>query len=178
MFDIGFPELMLVAVVMLLVLGPERLPEALRAAGLWLGRLQRSFTSVKAEIEREIGMDEVRRQLHNEGVMAEMKKLQEDLRSSADPRFPGTGEINSILPEDSLKLDYDVSSDTPADNAASEPGPEGVSTEPNEPATTPQPASSVAGAGAGATDGSTEPPPEQASNGEPTNSTVSNEQRA
>ena len=115
MFDIGFPELMLVAVVMLLVLGPERLPEALRTAGLWLGRLQRSFLSVKTEIEREIGMDEIRRQLHNEGVMAEMRKLQEDLKSGADPRFPGSGEMNSILPEDSLKLD-----DAPSDPAEAE----------------------------------------------------------
>lgn len=101
MFDIGFPELMLVAVVMLLVLGPERLPEALRTAGLWFGRLQRNFQNVKTEIEREIGMDEIRRQLHNESVMAEMRKLEQDLKANSDPRFPGTGDMNSMLPEDS-----------------------------------------------------------------------------
>ncbi|MEM6709716.1 MAG: Sec-independent protein translocase protein TatB [Pseudomonadota bacterium] len=125
MFDIGFPELMLVAVVMLLVLGPERLPEALRTAGLWLGRLQRSFNSVKTEIEREIGMDEIRRQLHNEGIMAEMKKLEQDLKSSADPRYPGTGDINTTLPEDSLKLEDDAATDaeaTAAEAAAAEGG--------------------------------------------------------
>ncbi|MCY3639500.1 MAG: Sec-independent protein translocase protein TatB, partial [Gammaproteobacteria bacterium] len=43
MFDIGFPELMLVAIVGLLVIGPNRLPEALRTLGLWLGRMRRSF---------------------------------------------------------------------------------------------------------------------------------------
>ena len=69
MFDIGFPELVLIAIVGLLVIGPERLPEALRTLGLWIGRMRRSFTNVKTEIEREIGMDEVRRQLHNEAVM-------------------------------------------------------------------------------------------------------------
>ena len=52
MFDIGFPELVLIAVVALLVIGPERLPEALRTLGLWLGRMRRSFTAVKAEIEK------------------------------------------------------------------------------------------------------------------------------
>ncbi len=84
MFDIGFPELVLVAIVGLLVIGPERLPEALRTLGLWLGRMRRSFTSVKNEIEKEIGMDEVRRQLHNEAIMDEMKRIESEVRSTAD----------------------------------------------------------------------------------------------
>jgi sec-independent protein translocase protein TatB len=68
--------------VALLVLGPERLPEALRTLGLWLGRMRRSFNSVKTEIEREIGMDEIRRQLHNESVMQEMKRIEDDVKAS------------------------------------------------------------------------------------------------
>ena len=91
MFDIGFPELLLVSVVALLVLGPERLPEALRTLGLWLGRMRRSFNSVKTEIEREIGMDEIRRQLHNESVMEEMKRIEEDVKAS-------TANLTSIDP--------------------------------------------------------------------------------
>lgn len=84
MFDIGFPELVLIAVVALLVIGPERLPEALRTLGLWLGRMRRSFTAVKTEIEKEIGMDDVRRQLHNEAIMEEMKRIEGDVRGTAD----------------------------------------------------------------------------------------------
>ncbi len=84
MFDIGFPELMLSAVVGLLVIGPERLPEALRTLGLWLGRMRRSFQSVKAEIEKEIGMDEVRKQLHNEAVMEEMKRIEREVKATAN----------------------------------------------------------------------------------------------
>jgi len=84
MFDIGFQELLLVAIVALLVLGPERLPGALRTMGLWMGRMRRSFNTVKNEIEREIGMDEIRRQLHNEAVMEELKRIERDVRSSAD----------------------------------------------------------------------------------------------
>ncbi|MCZ6657121.1 MAG: Sec-independent protein translocase protein TatB [Gammaproteobacteria bacterium] len=83
MFDIGFPELVLVAVVGLLVIGPERLPEALRTLGLWFGRMRRSFLSVKAEIEKEIGMDEVRRQLHNEAVMEEMQRIEREVKATA-----------------------------------------------------------------------------------------------
>jgi len=85
MFDIGFSELVLVAIVMLLVIGPEKLPETLRTLGLWLGRLRRSFTSVKSEIEREIGMDDVRRQLHNEAIMDEMKRIEREVKNTAHP---------------------------------------------------------------------------------------------
>lgn len=88
MFDIGFAELLLIAVLGLLVLGPERLPTAVRTISLWLGRLRRSFTSIRQEIEREVGADEIRRQLHNESIMASLedskKSLQDSLESAAD----------------------------------------------------------------------------------------------
>ena len=84
MFDIGGLELLIIAVVALIVIGPERLPETLRMLGLWLGRLRRSFTAVKSEIEREIGMDEIKRQLHNEAVMEEMKRIEREVQSTAD----------------------------------------------------------------------------------------------
>lgn len=84
MLDVGFQEVFLIAVVGLLVLGPQRLPEALRTMGLWMGRLRRSFNSVKGEIEREIGMDDIRRQLHNEAVMDEMKRIEQNVRDGVD----------------------------------------------------------------------------------------------
>lgn len=89
MFDISFPELVLIAIVGLLVIGPKRLPEALRTLGLWVGRMRRSFTNVKAEIEKEIGMDEIRRQLHNEAVMEEMKRIERDVRDSVNSGSTG-----------------------------------------------------------------------------------------
>ena len=58
MFDIGFPEFFIATIVALVVLGPTRLPAALRTLGLWIGRLRRSYYNVKTEVEREIGMDE------------------------------------------------------------------------------------------------------------------------
>ncbi|KAA8695173.1 Sec-independent protein translocase protein TatB [Pseudomonas caricapapayae] len=70
MFGISFSELLLVGLVALLVLGPERLPGAARTAGLWIGRLKRSFNAIKQEVEREIGADEIRRQLHNEHIIS------------------------------------------------------------------------------------------------------------
>lgn len=61
MFDIGFSELVVIAVVALVVVGPERLPAVARTAGVLLGRLQRYVNGVKADIHREIQLDELRK---------------------------------------------------------------------------------------------------------------------
>ena len=73
MFDIGFPELLLISVVALLVIGPQRLPDTIRTVSLWVGRIQRSFRNLKREIETEIGADEIRSQLHNESIMQDLE---------------------------------------------------------------------------------------------------------
>ena len=86
MFDIGFPELILIAIVGLVILGPERLPAALRTIGLWLGRAQRSYDSVKAQIEKEVGMEEVHRQLRRE-VMEEKIKLHQATQTVSSDRL-------------------------------------------------------------------------------------------
>src|SRR5690242_17704631 len=61
MFDIGFSELLVIAIVALLVLGPQRLPHAARLAGLWVRRLRSQWYSVKADLERELADEEFRR---------------------------------------------------------------------------------------------------------------------
>lgn len=66
MFDIGFAELVLLAVVGLLVLGPERLPEAARTLGVMLGRVRRSFQSLRDEVQRELRAEELRQKLDEE----------------------------------------------------------------------------------------------------------------
>lgn len=70
MFDIGFSELMVIGVVALLVLGPERLPKVARTTGHLLGRLQRYVSDVKSDINREMQLEE-------------LKKLQEEARQAA-----------------------------------------------------------------------------------------------
>lgn len=71
MFDIGFSELLLIGVIALVVIGPERLPRVARTAGHLFGRLQRYVADVKADINREIHAEELR-------------KLQEDMRASVN----------------------------------------------------------------------------------------------
>lgn len=74
MFDIGFTELIIVAIVGLLVIGPERLPGAIRTGTAWLGRIKRGFNDIKREVEQE---------LHNDGVMQELKNTQQQLQDEA-----------------------------------------------------------------------------------------------
>ncbi|MBP8185891.1 MAG: Sec-independent protein translocase subunit TatB [Pseudomonas sp.] len=90
MFGISFGELLLIGLIALLVLGPERLPGAARTAGLWVGRLKRSFNAIKQDVEREIGADEIRRQLHNENVMELHSKSKAASASAADASTPMT----------------------------------------------------------------------------------------
>lgn len=63
MFDFGFGELLLIAVIALVVLGPERLPVAARLAGLWIRKARTQWNAVKAELENEIADEELRRNL-------------------------------------------------------------------------------------------------------------------
>src|SRR5690554_551282 len=86
MFDVSFSELLLIAVIALVVIGPKRLPETLRFVGLWVGRIKRGLARAYKEIDQELGLDEVRRQLHNEEVLRSIeehkRKLEADIRNS------------------------------------------------------------------------------------------------
>ncbi|MDO6749277.1 Sec-independent protein translocase protein TatB, partial [Gilvimarinus sp. 1_MG-2023] len=63
MFDIGFLELVVVGVLGLLVLGPERLPKAARTVGLMIGRVRRTMSGFQDELERQVRADELREKL-------------------------------------------------------------------------------------------------------------------
>ena len=112
MFDVGFSELLVIAVVALLVLGPERLPKAARFAGLWMRRARAQWHSVKAEFEHEIASEELKRTLQEtqaslRAAQASLREagsdLQGELRGAADglmrgpPLSPSTGSAASPL---------------------------------------------------------------------------------
>ena len=65
MFDFSFGELLVVALVALVVLGPERLPKAARFTGLWVRKARAQWYSVKAELENELASEELKRSLHD-----------------------------------------------------------------------------------------------------------------
>ena len=105
MFDIGFQELLLLSVIALLVIGPERLPGTIRTASLWLGRLRRSFQQIKMEVEREINADEIRQQLHNESVMSSLEQTQQ--------------QVNEKVADMSRQLRHDIEQLEPNSNDSS-----------------------------------------------------------
>lgn len=100
MFDIGFPELLIVSVVALLVIGPEKLPETVRSVAIWISRIRRSLASFKTELENEIGADEIRRELHNDAIMRELNEAKQNLNSIVN-------DTNSTITEikDSARID-------------------------------------------------------------------------
>ncbi|MEZ5523442.1 MAG: Sec-independent protein translocase protein TatB [Pseudomonadales bacterium] len=73
MFDIGFTEIIIIGLVGLIVIGPKRLPEAMRTCAMWIGRIKRTMSNVRRDLENEIGIDEIRRDLRNEQIMAELE---------------------------------------------------------------------------------------------------------
>ena len=75
MFDIGFAELIIISVVGLLVIGPERLPGAIRTASVWLGRMRRGFNDIKRDVQQE---------LHNDEVMQELRRTSEQVKQHTD----------------------------------------------------------------------------------------------
>ena len=82
MFDISFFELLMIAIVALLVLGPERLPKAARFAGLWVRRARAQWYSVKSELENELAADELKRSLQQ--TQASLREVQDDLQRSGE----------------------------------------------------------------------------------------------
>jgi sec-independent protein translocase protein TatB len=78
MFDIGFSEIVVIAVVALIVIGPERLPKAARTLGHLFGRLQRYVNDVKSDISREIELDELRK------LKQEVQTAASDFKSSVE----------------------------------------------------------------------------------------------
>ena len=116
MFDVGVSELLLVAVVALLVLGPERLPKAARFAGLWVRRARAQWYSVKSELERELAAEEFKRQFTDplDELKPQMQALEQDLRD-------GFGDLDPGLPT-RVDLRADAAQDAEAWLPEAEPG--------------------------------------------------------
>ncbi len=128
MFDIGFSELLVIGVVALVVLGPERLPRVARTLGILMGRMQRYVADVKADIGREIELDELRK------MRESVEKSADDARNSVEREMREAEEtINAALaspgnPEPAPKMELGM---TPSPNPAS---PErAISSRPDQP---------------------------------------------
>jgi len=103
MFDFGFSELVVIGVVMLIVVGPERLPKVARTAGHLLGRVQRYVSDVKSDIQREMQLEELKKL--QEQVRHQAQEIEASVRTGVAGVESGIGEtvseVRSILPESS-----------------------------------------------------------------------------
>jgi sec-independent protein translocase protein TatB len=123
MLDIGFAELLVISAVALFVVGPDRLPSAIRSISLWLGRVRRGFEEIKSDVSRE---------LHNEEVMRALKESRDEVQdltdvSSALSLTENSKKSGASLPDNSAdsntsesESNTPLSSQTDADDPAAE----------------------------------------------------------
>jgi sec-independent protein translocase protein TatB len=88
MLDIGFPEFLFIVVIAIIVLGPDKLPEALKATGKFIGKLKRMYRDATADIRRELELEEMKEEMQK--YKEELKKLQQKIDND-------TAEINKGL---------------------------------------------------------------------------------
>ncbi|HSD53556.1 MAG TPA: Sec-independent protein translocase protein TatB, partial [Burkholderiales bacterium] len=105
MFDIGFSELLVIMVVALLVIGPERLPKVARTAGHLFGRLQRYVNDVKSDIQRELELDE-------------LKKLRSQFEDAARSVEQSVNEVGREINAVSDDLNRSIAGDAPTSGTA------------------------------------------------------------
>jgi sec-independent protein translocase protein TatB len=103
MFDIGFFELILIAIVALLVIGPERLPHVARSAGLWIGKMRGFVSSVKADIDQELKGEELKRIMKEHAESAGVHEIIEETKSAADEVKEQEYMLRAIVDEDDKK---------------------------------------------------------------------------
>jgi sec-independent protein translocase protein TatB len=116
MFDIGFSELLVIAIVALIVIGPQRLPTVARTLGHLFGRMQRYVNDVKADISREMELDELKK------LQSSMEDTARSMRDSLDKEVSETtGELNKVA--QSAQVEPDPFAE-PAAQPASQPAPE------------------------------------------------------
>ncbi|HEY9270964.1 MULTISPECIES: Sec-independent protein translocase protein TatB [Achromobacter] len=117
MFDVSFTELMVIGVIALIVIGPERLPKVARTVGHLLGRAQRYVNDVKSDIQREIELDELRKfkSEMEDAAQGVQQSLNETQASLQEPVQQFRAELDEVAREASIKGEPAAASDTPAE---------------------------------------------------------------
>lgn len=109
MFDIGFLELIVIAVVGLVVIGPERLPGVARNVGKWVGRTRRFITQVKSDIDREMKQEELRQALERDAGLDELKQIMDSERFSIEAEDEYDYMVKAINDSDQEQADKNSS---------------------------------------------------------------------
>ena len=89
MFDIGGWEIVIIAIVGLIVIGPERMPDVARTVGRWVGRIRRFVVNVKEDIDREIQQEELKKAIERDAGLDEIKQIMNTERFTLEDETPG-----------------------------------------------------------------------------------------
>ena len=114
MFDIGFSELLVIGVVALIVIGPQKLPRVARTVGILMGRLQRYVSDVKADINREIELEELRK------MRDSMQSAANEMQSSFDETLNKTADDLNKAVEGTKPAAAEKPAEPPKTGAASQ----------------------------------------------------------
>jgi len=102
MFDVGFSEMVMIAVVALIVIGPEKLPKVARTLGLLAGRMQRYVSNVKSDIQREMQFED-------------LQKLQQEIKQGYEQTEAHVNEIGSDIKREVAALEKEIDSSLVSD---------------------------------------------------------------
>ena len=126
MFDVGFLELVIVAIISLLVLGPERLPVAARTVGKWVGRARRMTGQFTKEIDRQVELDELRAELKKQGESLDINEDVNKIHSTiSDALARANAKEFEPLPRDETDKPF-----TPSETSATQTSQENLSSQP------------------------------------------------
>ena len=124
MFDIGFLELVLIAVLALLILGPERLPHAARTAGKWVGKAKRMASNLTEEVDRQLKAEELRERIKEAGDDIKVEEVQKTVQSALDKAEEFKHMVNKDASAE--RLDIAPSAETSTTLAPSSPAPDSL----------------------------------------------------
>lgn len=116
MFDIGFLELIIIAVVGLVVIGPERLPGVARNVGRWVGKTRRFITQVKSDIDREMKQEELRKALERDAGLDELKQIMNSERFTIEEEDKPDYLVKAISDDEPEQQTAEPSDSTEATN--------------------------------------------------------------
>lgn len=115
MFDMGMWEVLLIFVILLIVVGPERLPKLARTLGVWVSKARSMVSSVRSEVERELRVEELRQSIKEQTDSEQFRKLSDEVKSFGDDMRGVEREMRSSVDRDTAQVGDTVRSARPGE---------------------------------------------------------------
>ncbi|MFL0800681.1 MAG: Sec-independent protein translocase protein TatB [Agarilytica sp.] len=104
----GIAELFVIAIVGLLVIGPDKLPETIKTTLVWFGRLKRMLNDTRTELEQQLGVDDIRREIHNQQVLDSLQAIKDAQQAAEKSALEAGNEVTKNISDigDDVKKTY------------------------------------------------------------------------